>query len=184
MKNQQSNTKLSKFLSLVLRHKPERIGIELEENGWVDVETLLQQMNTAGKAIDLEMLNTIVENDSKGRYSFNTERTKIRANQGHSIDIDLGYAPVAPPPILYHGTASRFVDSILQTGLKKQNRHHVHLSAEQKTAIIVGKRHGKPVIFEVLAEAMHKAGFEFFVSENGVWLTDHVPVQYLRLTKD
>lgn len=174
------NTKLSKFLSLVLRHKPEVIGIQLEENGWTDVQTLLTKMNEAGKSIDLETLNAIVEADNKGRYSFNIDKTRIRANQGHSVEIDLGYQATTPPDILYHGTANRFIESILSIGLEKRNRHHVHLTADRQTAVTVGKRHGKPVILEVLAKEMLESGYEFYVSDNGVWLTDHVPVKYLK----
>ena len=176
------NTKLSKFLSLVLRHKPEVIGIQLEENGWTDVQILLNKMQEAGKSIDLETLTAIVDADNKGRYSFNMDKTRIRANQGHSVEIDLGYQATTPPDILYHGTAKRFVESILKTGLEKRNRHHVHLTADRQTAVTVGKRHGKPVILEVLAKEMLESGYEFYVSDNGVWLTDHVPVKYLKLS--
>lgn len=172
--------KHSKFLSLVLRHKPQTIGIELDENGWTSVEDLIDKMNAKGRRIDFETLQLVVEADNKTRYSFNEDKSKIRANQGHSVQIDLDYKPTLPPDILYHGTAARFVDSILKTGLEKRNRHHVHLSADLETASAVGNRHGKLVIFEVLAGKMHANGFEFFVSDNGVWLTDQVPVDYLR----
>lgn len=174
------HVKLGKFLSLVLRHRPERIGIQLDGNGWTDVNTLLQKMNDFGKVIDLETLEFIVENNNKKRYAFNAEKDKIRANQGHSLQVDLGYQVQPPPDILYHGTASRFVDSILKTGLQKRNRHHVHLSKDLDTALNVGQRHGKPVIFEVLSKEMHQDGFDFFVSTNAVWLTDEVPTKYLR----
>lgn len=172
--------KLSKFLSLVLRHQPKVIGIELDENGWTNVQQLIQKMNNYGKTINLKTLKEVVENNDKKRFAFDERGTRIRANQGHSIQIDLGYTAQEPPEILYHGTATRFLTSIYQTGLQKRNRHHVHLSADLDTASKVGKRHGKLVILEVIAKQMRQAGHEFFISENGVWLTDHVPVQYLR----
>ena len=171
---------LSKFLSLVLRHQPQTIGIELDENGWTDVQKLIQKMNDYGKTINLKTLKEVVENNDKKRFAFDESGTKIRANQGHSVKIDLGYTAQEPPKILYHGTATRFLSSIYQTGLQKRQRHHVHLSRDLETATKVGKRHGKLVILEVAAKAMHQAGHPFFISENGVWLTDRVPVQYLK----
>ena len=174
------HTKLSRFLSLVLRHKPETIGLELDQQGYAEVDLLIKKMNQYGKNIDLETLQYIVATNNKKRYAFNEAGDKIRANQGHSIKVDLGYTPQTPPAILYHGSARRFVSSIFNTGLDKRKRHHVHLSADLKTASKVGQRHGQLVIFEVLAKEMHEAGFSFYVSTNGVWLTDKVPVQYLR----
>jgi len=171
--------KLSKFMSLVLRHKPEVIGLQLDEHGWVSVEELMDKMNQKGKKIDREALNFIVENNSKKRFAFNDTLDKIRASQGHSIDINLGYTAQQPPEMLYHGTATRFLDSILQTGLEKRNRHHVHLTADKSTATQVGQRHGKVIILEVLAQKMFEDGYQFFVSENGVWLTDNVPTKYI-----
>lgn len=180
MNTTKNTIKLSKFLSLVLRHKPQTIGIELDENGWTDVKGLLQKMNDYGKFIDLKTLKAVVENNDKKRFAFNDSRTKIRANQGHSVKIDLGYTAQEPPEILYHGTATKYLSSIYQTGLQKRQRHHVHLSADLDTATKVGKRHGQLVIFEVAAKVMFQAGHSFFISENGVWLTDVVPVQYLK----
>jgi len=180
MKGEKQYTKLSRFLSLVLRHKPEKIGISLDAKGWADVNELIAKMSSFGKHIDFETLEHVVEIDNKQRYSFNTDKSKIRANQGHSIEIELGYIPEPPPKILYHGTGNKYVNSIYKTGIQKRNRHHVHLSMDIETAIDVGQRHGMPYVFEVLAEEMVKDGFTFYKSENGVWLTDHVPVKYLR----
>lgn len=177
---EKQHKKLSKFLSLVLRHKPMVIGLELDESGWAKTTDLIQKMTTFGKTIDLETLALIVANSDKKRFAFSPTKDKIRANQGHSIKVDLGYSPKTPPSILYHGTARKSVDSIYRTGLQKRNRHHVHLSKDIATASKVGQRHGKLVIFEVLADLMQQDGFTFFVSDNGVWLTDEVPVKYLR----
>ena len=171
---------LSKFLSLVLRHKPETIGIELNENGWTDVNTLIEKCVRYGVFIDKDILKYIVLSNSKKRFSINDSQNLIRANQGHSVDINLGYISRNPPPILFHGTCVRFIDSILSSGLEKKDRHHVHLSSDLENAINVGSRHGKPFVFEILAEEMFENGFEFYLSDNQVWLTDHVPIQYLR----
>lgn len=174
-----SPTKLSKFLSLVLRHRPELIHLELDTHGWTNVSDLIKKMNNYGKHIDLATLKLVVENCNKQRFAFSPEGDKIRANQGHSIKVDLGYTPQIPPAILYHGTAKKYVDSIYSKGLNKRKRHHVHLSSDIATASKVGQRHGTLVIFKVLAIAMQEDGFDFFVADNGVWLTDHVPSQYL-----
>ncbi len=178
MKNK-NHKKLSKFLSLVLRHRPEKIGIQLSEAGWTDVNTLLEKINSTGNSIDFELLNDIVASSDKQRFAFNEDKSQIRANQGHSIKVDLGLVAKTPPNMLYHGTAEKYLNSILEQGLKKRNRHHVHLSTEMKTAEKVGARHGKLVILKVHSGKMNVDGFEFFESENGVWLTDHVPVSYL-----
>ncbi|MFP9113673.1 RNA 2'-phosphotransferase [Flavobacterium sp. RHBU_3] len=170
---------ISKFLSLILRHAPETIGITLDENGWTDVDTLLAQMNLKGEAINREILNVVVDTNNKKRFAFNEDGSKIRASQGHSVDIDPGYVPQQPPELLYHGTALKHKDSILEKGILKQNRTHVHLSATTDTAHNVGSRHGKPYIFEVKAGEMHRNGYNFFISENGVWLTDEVPAEFL-----
>jgi len=172
-------THISKFLSLVLRHKPETIGVQLDKNGWVDVEELLEKANNYGIKFDKEVLTYIVETNSKKRFAFNPTCSKIRASQGHSVDIELGYTSQKPPEILYHGTGEKSVQSILNTGLEKRNRQHVHLSSDLETAIKVGQRHGKPFVFKVFAEKMHNDKFEFFISDNGVWLTDNVPTKYL-----
>ncbi len=177
--NEKETNHLSKFLSLVLRHKPERIGIRLDENGWTDVDILMEKMNASGKTITLPILKHVVETNSKKRFMLNEAEDKIRASQGHSVEVDLDYTSQTPPPVLYHGTAAKWVDVILKEGLRKQKRHHVHLSADQDTAINVGQRQGVPFVFEVRALEMSENGFEFFRSDNGVWLTDHVPPVYL-----
>ncbi len=172
--------KSSKFLSLVLRHQPETIGIELDQNGWVDINELIEKANNNGIKLDREMLNHIVATNSKKRFAFNDTLDKIRASQGHSIEVELGYTNQKPPKILYHGTAENLVESILNMGLEKRSRQHVHLSSDIETALKVGQRHGKPFVFEVFAEQMYDDKFQFFVSENGVWLTDNVPKEYLK----
>ena len=184
MISERENTTISKFLSLVLRHNPETIGIRLDEQGWTDVDILLQQLNKHGHAVNAEVLNHVVKTNSKNRFAFNSDHTKIRANQGHSVEVELGLQPKQPPAILYHGTAERFLDSIMQSGLQKQERHHVHLSETKEIAISVGQRYGKPVLLCINAEEMHKGGFRFFVTENNVWLTDHVPVEFISTKSD
>ena len=179
MLNKEQNTKISNLLSMVLRHKPEKIGINLDENGWTDVSLLLEKINQSGTYINIEMLQYVVENNEKIRFAFDDTGEKIRANQGHSISIDLGYSPQKPPTILYHGTGEKSVKSILESGLQKQKRHHVHLSANKQTAIQVGGRHGKPHVFEVRAGEMYGAGHTFYQANNGVWLTDCVPAKFL-----
>ena len=174
-----SHTRISKFLSLVLRHKPELIDIQLDSNGWTDVDILLEKSNLHGVPIDKETLQHVVETNSKKRFAFNDGLDKIRASQGHSVAVDLGYASQKPPEILYHGTGYKSVKDILQSGLKRRDRQHVHLCSDIQTAVDVGKRHGKPFVFKVFAGKMNDAGFEFFLSDNGVWLTDNVPAGYL-----
>ena len=173
--------RFSKFLSLVLRHQPEKIGIALDENGWTNVNALIWQSNKNGVKLTPEILSQVVETNNKKRFSFNLDKTEIRANQGHSVSIELGYQPQQPPAILYHGTGEKAVSLILKTGLDKRKRHHVHLSTNIETALEVGKRHGKPVVFIVEAAAMHQDGLVFYLSENNVWLTDKVPAKYLQL---
>lgn len=170
---------ISKFISLVLRHKPDEIGLEMDEQGWVTVEELIRKMNQKGFVIDKDILNTIVETNDKKRFAFNADKSLIRANQGHSIEVDLDLQSLTPPDVLYHGTTDRFLDSILKTGLQKQKRQHVHLSATIETARTVGSRHGKPVILTIDTRAMHDAGFKFYLSENKVWLTEAVPVEFI-----
>ena len=169
----------SKFLSLVLRHQPEKIGVSLDPNGWIEVDTLLEAMARHGKRLSRESLERLIRESEKQRFALSEDGLRIRANQGHSVEVDLALAPQTPPEILYHGTVDRFMDSILANGLLKGNRHHVHLSADVETAQKVGQRRGKPVILEVLAGEMHRAGRLFYLSENGVWLTEEVPVQYI-----
>lgn len=166
-------------MSLVLRHDPSVIGLKLTENGWADVDSLLKGMNEAGREIDFETLVSVVAHNDKQRFGFNETRTMIRANQGHSVEVKLGYEAKQPPTLLYHGTAQQHIGNIFKTGLDKRSRHHVHLSAEKETALKVGQRHGKPVLLTVAADTMAKEGFAFYQSENGVWLTDAVPVRFL-----
>lgn len=181
MTNSKELTKISKVLSLVLRHQPELIGIELDQQGWVDVAVLIQQMNVNNIAIDRLLLDEVVENNSKKRFAFNERKDQIRASQGHSIAVELGYIAQVPPELLFHGTAEKSVESILNAGLEKRERQHVHLSQDQQTAIQVGGRHGKPVVFTVQAAMMYQAGYSFYLSDNHVWLTAHVPVQFLKI---
>jgi putative RNA 2'-phosphotransferase len=171
--------KTSKFLSLVLRHEPERVGLKLDEAGWVAVEDLLQAVNRHGVALSLDQLRHVVETNSKKRFAFSDDGLRIRASQGHSIEVDLQYPPQTPPDFLYHGTATRFLDAIRKDGLKKMDRHDVHLSAETKVTLQVGGRHGKPVLLTIRAGDMHRAGHVFRCSANGVWLVDHVPPQFI-----
>ena len=168
------------MLSLLLRHQPEALGISLDENGWTDVPVLIDKMNAAGFLLTTEILTYIVDTNAKKRFAFNETGDKIRASQGHSVEVELGYTPQQPPAILYHGTGEKSVASILQTGLQKQQRQHVHLSADKETATKVGQRHGKPFIFVVLTEEMYNNNYKFYLSDNGVWLTDEVPVIYLK----
>lgn len=170
---------ISKLLSLVLRHKPEAIGLQLDENGWANVQELIQKINESGTAVDLATITLVVDTNDKKRFAFNEDKTHIRASQGHSIEVELDLKPLLPPDILYHGTTERFLESILETGLTKQQRQHVHLSEQVSTAKAVGARHGKPVILNIHAKAMAAAGFLFYLSDNGVWLVDSVPVKYI-----
>lgn len=169
---------ISKFLSLILRHKPETIGIALDEHGWANVDELLAGM---GKncSIDMNLLEKIVADDEKQRYSFNEDRTLIRANQGHSIPVDVEFVCKTPPEVLWHGTAEKYVDSINREGLIPKSRLYVHLSLEYEAAVKVGARHGKPVVFMIDTKRMVSDGYDFFLSVNGVWLVKCVPVQYL-----
>jgi len=180
--NEQKTKRISKFLSLVLRHKPQTINLHLDENGWANTNELLNKMETRGKTITLDQLQYVVENNDKKRFTFTDDQTKIRANQGHSIDIQLNLEVQTPPETLYHGTATRFLDAIFEKGLIKGKRQHVHLSSDIETATKVGKRHGKLAILVVQSGKMHKAGFKFYLSKNKVWLTDHIPPEYFALT--
>jgi len=172
--------KTSKFLSLILRHEPERAGLKLGDAGWVGVDELLQAVNSHGVTLTLDQLKHIVATSDKKRFAFSDDGQRIRASQGHSIEVDLQYPPQIPPEVLYHGTAERFLDSIRQQGLQKMERHDVHLSAETKVTVQVGGRHGKPALLTIRAGDMHRAGFVFRCSANGVWLVDHVPPQFIQ----
>ncbi len=175
----QADKRLSRFLSLVLRHQPDKLGLTLDAQGWAQVDELMSALQINNPSLSLDDLKRMVATNSKQRFAFNEEMTKIRANQGHSIPIELGLEQQIPPNVLYHGTAKQNVPSIAAHGLTKQQRHHVHLSTDKQTALTVGQRHGKAVVFEVMAGQMSQAGFKFYVSDNGVWLTDHVPYEYL-----
>lgn len=172
--------KLSKFLSLILRHKPETIDLHLDDSGWAVTSELIEKMNASGRAISTEDLEQVVRNSDKKRFAFSDDRSHIRANQGHSIPVELQLSPVQPPNTLFHGTATKNLDSIRSKGLLKQERHHVHLSQDHDTAKKVGTRYGKPVVLHINTEKMFNDGHHFFVSENGVWLTDHVPASYIK----
>jgi putative RNA 2'-phosphotransferase len=172
--------KTSKFLSLVLRHKPEKIQLGLDKNGWADVEELIEKAARAGMRLNKQQLHQVVAENDKKRFSFNEDATKIRANQGHSISVDLNLIAVAPPEVLYHGTATRFLDSIKSNGLFSGDRQHVHLSADEQTAISVGRRHGQPMVLVVYAGEMAQQGYRFYQSANEVWLTEKVPVEYIQ----
>ena len=172
----------SKFISLILRHQPEAAGITLDEHGWADVNELIEGVSKT-QPLTMEDLEEIVRTDSKQRYSFNEDHTLIRANQGHSIPVDVELKQTEPPAVLYHGTGEKYVPSILREGLIPKSRLYVHLSREEATAVRVGARHGKPFVFRVNAGQMAKDGYPFFLSVNGVWLTKHVPVQYLEENK-
>ena len=169
---------ISKFLSLVLRHHPEKIGLELDEHGWADVTELIEKSRGYCTFSFYDLLEVVNTND-KQRFSFNVEKTKIRANQGHSIDIDLALSPIEPPEYLYHGTTTRSISSIMRGGISKVSRNHVHLSIDKETATKVGSRHGIPVILTIRAGQMHRDGILFYRSENGVWLTEHVEKKYI-----
>ena len=162
----------SKFLSLVLRHRPGVIGIELDNEGWVAVEDLLAACAQYGRAVSREQLDAVVRTNDKQRFAFSADGSRIRANQGHSVPVDLGLVPAEPPELLYHGTVQRSLESIRRDGLVKGNRHHVHLSPDIQTATKVGQRRGRPVVLVIEAGRMFRDGHEFFRSENGVWLTD------------
>ncbi|MGF1457393.1 MAG: RNA 2'-phosphotransferase [Leptolyngbyaceae cyanobacterium] len=172
--------KLSKFLSLILRHKPQVVGLQLDASGWANVEDLIELVNQHGIPLSAALLADIVRKDEKQRFAFNGDRTQIRANQGHSLEVDLNLISESPPPVLFHGTASRFLSSIRAQGLLPGNRQHVHLAADELTAIRVGQRHGHAVVLKVKADAMFQAGFAFFLSENGVWLTPAVPPDFIQ----
>lgn len=171
--------KTSKFLSLILRHEPEKVGLKLGEAGWVSVNELLEAVNRHRSPLTLDQLKHIVATSDKKRFAFSEDGQRIRANQGHSVEVDLQYAPQKPPEILYHGTATRFLDGIRKDGLQRMERHDVHLSAETKVTLQVGGRHGKPVLLTIRAGEMHRAGHEFRCSANGVWLVAQVPPQFI-----
>jgi putative RNA 2'-phosphotransferase len=176
----QDKIKISKFLSLVLRHKPDTIGLNLDNEGWASVTELIDKSAATKVFFDSSILQEIVDTNDKKRFSFNDDKTKIRAVQGHSINVDLNLKPVTPPDILYHGTAKKFWDSINKVGLEKRSRQYVHLSPDEHTAYKVGIRHGEPLILKINSKEMALLGHQFFISENGVWLTDSVPRKFIQ----
>ena len=171
--------KLGRFISLILRHSPETIGIKLDEKGWADVEELIILMNKNRRKIDIDTLKEIVETNNKKRYEFSDDFKKIRACQGHSINVDVELEQAVPPEFLYHGTAVKNIESIKKDGIKKASRQHVHLSSDYNTAYNVGKRHGKPYIIKVLSGKMGKDRKKFYISKNEVWLSDDLETEYL-----
>lgn len=173
--------RISKQLSYVLRHRPDSVGIELEPGGWVAVDVLMDALARNGRPCSREVVEQVVAENDKQRFEFSEDGNHIRARQGHSVEIELGYASATPPDVLYHGTATRNVESILELGLVKGRRHHVHMSTNRETMLAVGRRHGTPVMVTIDARQMHEDGHEFFVTGNDVWLTDHVPPNYLRV---
>lgn len=181
--NEKRQTGISKFLSLILRHQPEKIGLTLEKDGWVIVKDLLAASAKNGFAFSLDELKTVVADNDKKRFSFDDTGARIRANQGHSTSVEINFERKFPPAILYHGTAEKNVPAILEKGLRKMKRHHVHLSEDRETARKVGIRYGKPVIFEIDTKTMTEENFQFYVSANGVWLAEEVPAKFLKLLK-
>jgi putative RNA 2'-phosphotransferase len=177
--NEKETIRTSKFLSLILRHEPERVGLKLDEAGWAGVSELLDAVNRHGISLTLEGLKQVVATNDKKRFAFSEDGLRIRASQGHSLEVDLQYEPQTPPELLYHGTPERFVESIRRAGLNKGERHHVHLSPDPQTATKVGQRRGRPVVLTIRTGDMHRAGHQFFLSANGVWLVEHVPGQFI-----
>lgn len=175
--------KISRLLSLVLRHDPGKIGITLDPEGWVPVDALLTALNRHRHPVDREILDEVVATNDKQRFAFDPGRTRIRANQGHSVAIDLALEPSIPPEFLWHGTVEKFLPAIREEGLQKRQRQHVHLSADEKTATTVGQRRGKPVLLHIRAGEMTRAGHPFYRSENGVWLTEHVPTAFIEFPR-
>lgn len=164
---------------MVLRHKPEEIGVAMDANGWVDVDELIEKCNNHKMPLDFDTLEEIVVTSDKQRFELNDAYTKIRANQGHTINVDLEFEVTTPGEFLYHGTVEKYLDAIKSNGLQKMQRLHVHLSKDLETAVKVGSRRGKPVILKIQAMKMHEDGHAFYLSKNGVWLCNHVPVQYI-----
>jgi putative RNA 2'-phosphotransferase len=175
--NHKETIKTSKFLSLILRHEPERVGLKLDSAGWVSVDELLAAVNRHGVPLTQEQLKHVVATNDKKRFAYSEDGLRIRASQGHSVEVDLQYEPAAPPEFLYHGTPEQFVESIRAKGLNKGERHDVHLSPDADTASKVGQRRGKPLVLKIRAGEMHRAGHVFRRSANNVWLVDHVPAE-------
>ena len=169
---------------MVVRHKPQAIDIRLDSQGWVEIDTLLTQCLLHGKEITRSMLDEIVQTSPKQRFAISEDGLCIRASQGHSVNIDLGYEPAVPPEVLFHGTVADRVESIRSRGLDRMSRHHVHLSSDSRTAVAVGRRRGKPIVLRILSDRMHRDGYFFCMSTNGVWLTKAVPRRYIDFQED
>jgi putative RNA 2'-phosphotransferase len=181
-KSNDTHIKISKFLSLVLRHSPQTIHLSIDKNGWADVDELILNANKyKNMRLNIDLVKTVVETNDKQRFIISDDGKRIRANQGHSIPIDLGLENKVPPDILYHGTASRFLDSIMKDGINPMSRQYVHLSQTKETASTVGKRHGEPIVLLIDTKNMYEEGYKFFLSENNVWLVDKVPAKYIKL---
>jgi len=176
--------RVSKFMSYVLRHNPQEIDLQLDENGWVSIEQLINNANSGGKSFTRDLIERVVATNDKKRFSISENGLMIRANQGHSIDVDLALKPLIPPAVLLHGTAEKHLELIMADGLKKMDRHHVHLSENSETASAVGRRYGKLVLLKIDAKKMHENGFVFYKSDNNVWLVDSVPVEYLTIVEN
>jgi putative RNA 2'-phosphotransferase len=170
---------LGRFISLVLRHEPSAAGITLDSEGWADVDELIRGICATGRKLDMETLERIVRENNKQRYSFNSDKTKIRANQGHSVDVHIDMKIMTPPEVLYHGTSASFIESIKEKGIKKMSRQYVHLSKDIDTAVKVGKRHGKPAVLVIDTVKMSEDGFVFRISDNGVWQSEDIPWKYV-----
>ncbi len=181
--DRKAQVRLSKFMSLALRHKPAAAGIALDAEGWTTVKSLLAGCRRAGFEVTREQLQAVVAGSDKRRFALSSDGLRIRANQGHSVEVDLGLNPTRPPNVLYHGTVERYLSSIEKDGLRRGTRHAVHLSPTEDIAASVGRRRGRPVVLEIDAARMDADGFKFFCSENGVWLTEHVPAVYLSRTQ-
>lgn len=181
MKKQLIST--SKFLSLVLRHRPETIGVQLDNQGWLPINELIENANKHGTSITLELLHEVVASNDKKRFALSDDGLRIRASQGHSLPtVELNLEPTEPPQTLFHGTVAAFIESIREQGLLKRSRNHVHLSSDVETASKVGSRRGKPIILRVASGRMYSSGHLFYLSENGVWLTDSVPIDFIDFT--
>ena len=177
--DERARTSLSKFLSFVLRHEPQAIGIQMDRQGWVEIETLLAPCQSHKKQIFRAMLDEIVATNPKRRFALSEDGLRVRASQGHSVDVDLGYGAAVPPEVLFHGTVAANLESIRAGGLHRMERHHVHLSPDAATATVVGRRRGEPLVLRIQAGRMHREGLAFYLSANGVWLTESVPPSYI-----
>lgn len=179
MKMKEQTKRTSKLMSYVLRHNPSELDLDMDEQGWVLIDQLISNARTKGKKISIDIVRTAVETNDKKRFTISEDGKYIRANQGHSINVDLALTPVDPPEVLLHGTATKNLDEIMKGGLKKMNRHHVHLSEDQDTATAVGTRYGKPILLKIDAKKMAEDGFDFYRSANNVWLVEAVPSKYI-----